>query len=110
MAIVLRSLMIAGVTAVFGLEYLKEEAVQRSIGEMLSWMLAPGALGEFAMVLKRMFVMYGVFALAYYPIKIFVLASAVIVSFSLYRSIRKRDPWIFLLCAGAFLAAFCLHL
>ena len=108
LAIVLRSLMIAGVTAVFGLEYLKEEAVQRSIGEMLSWMLAPGALGEFAMVLKRMFVMYGVFALAYYPIKIFVLASAVIVSFSLYRSIRKRDPWIFLLCAGAFLAAFLL--
>lgn len=107
-AILLRSLMIRTVTGIFGLEYLQEEAVRRSVAEMASWMLQPGAFSEFIMVLKRIFVMYGVFAYAYYPIKIFLLAAAVIWIFSIYKSIRKRDIWIFLLCAGGFFSSFLL--
>lgn len=97
---VLRSVMITLVTAVFGLEYLKDEAVQRSIGELAGWILEPGAMSELAMVLKRMFVMYGVFAYAYYPIKIFLLAAGVIGLYSLWTMVRKKDVWVILLALG----------
>ena len=101
LGMVFRSVMIQLVTAVFGLEYLKDEAVQRSVTEMVAWMLQPGAMSDLSMVLKRMFVMYGVFAYAYYPIRIFVLALAVIVVFSVWRAIRGKDVWTFLLMLAA---------
>lgn len=107
-ALVLRSVMIVLVTKLFGLEYLKEEAVQRSITEMAAWLFEPGAVSEFAMVLKRVFVMYGVFAYAYYPIKIFLLASVVIVCFGIWRTIRQKDGWILLLTIGSFVVSFLL--
>ena len=101
LGMILRSVMIQLVTGVFGLEYLKDDAVQRSVTEMVEWVLQPGALSELKMVLKRMFVMYGVFAYAYYPIKIFVLAFAVIAVFSVWRAIRGRDfRTFFLMVAG----------
>ncbi len=106
--LVLRSIMIALVTGIFGLEYLKDEAIQRSITEMASWMFEPGAKSEFAMVLKRIFVMYGVFAYAYYPIRIFMMASVVIGIFSLWRAVRKKDIWALLLMVGAFVVSFIL--
>lgn len=105
---VLRSLMIAAVTRIFGLEYLQDDAVRRSITEMVGWLLGPGAGAELGMVLKRLFTMYGVFAYAYYPIKIFVTASLVIGCYCLYRTVRNRDPWVFLLCIGGFVASFLL--
>ncbi len=104
----LRSVMIACVTEMFGLEYLKDEAVQRSITEMAGWLFEPGALGTFGMILKRVFVMYGVFAYAYYPIRIFVLAAVVIVCFGIWRTIRQRDIWIFILTIGSFIVSFLL--
>jgi len=107
-AMVLRSVMIALVTKVFGLEYLRDEAVQRSITEMAGWLLEPGAKSEFAMVLKRIFVMYGVFGYAYYPIKIFLLASVMIVVFCLWRTFRQKDGWILLLMMGSFVVSFLL--
>lgn len=108
LAIVLRSLMIVAVTKVFHLEYLQGEAVQRSVTEMLGWMLEPGALGALAMILKRTFVLYGVFAYAYLPIRIFVLAAAVITVVTLVRVIRGRDLWALVLLPAAYLAAFSL--
>lgn len=107
-AMVFRSIVLKVVIAVFGLDYLREEAVLRSVTELLGWMFEPGAWAEFAMVLKRLFVMYGVFAYAYYPIRIFVLAAAVIGIYALWRSIRLRDVWIVLLFGGSFAAAFLL--
>ncbi len=107
-AILLRSLMIQTVTGVFGLGGMRDEAVQRSVTEMASWMLEPGALSEFAMVLKRIYVMYGVFAYAYYPIYVFVLASAVLLLYGIYRSLRQKDGWIFLLTLGGFVVSFLL--
>lgn len=107
-AIVLRSVMIVAVTQVFGLGGMRDEAVQRSITELVGWIFAEGAGAEFAMVLKRMLVMYGAFAYAYYPIKIFVLASILIICFGIWRSIRQKDPWILILTFGSFVAAFLL--
>lgn len=107
-ALVLRSLMIAAVTVFFGLGHMKEEAVQRSVLEMASWMLEPGAAAEFAMVLKRVYVMYGVFAFAYLPIKIFVLASLLMFVYGIYNSIRQRNFRIFILTVGSFFVSFLL--
>ena len=67
-AVLLRSLMIVVLTKAFHLEYLQGEAVQRSVTEMLGWMVQTGAFGELIMILKRTFVLYGVFAYAYLPI------------------------------------------
>ena len=107
-AIVLRSLMIVLVTKAFHLEYLQGEAVQRSVTEMLGWMLQPGAFSELAMILKRTFVLYGVFAYAYLPIRIFVLSACVITVVTLVRVIRGRDLWALVLLPGAYFAAFSL--
>lgn len=109
-AVVLRSLMIAAVTGIFGLGHMKEEAVQRSVAEMASWMLEPGAAAEFAMVLKRVYVMYGVFAFAYLPVRIFVLASFLMFAYGIYSSVRRRDYRIILLTAGSFPVSFLLVL
>ena len=108
LAIVLRSVMIVAVTKVFHLEYLQGEAVQRSVTEMLGWMLQPGAFSELAMILKRTFVLYGVFAYAYLPIRIFVLSACVITVVTLVRVIRGRDLWVLVLLPVAYLAAFSL--
>ena len=107
-AVILRSLMIVVLTKAFHLEYLQGEAVQRSVTEMLGWMVQPGAFGEFAMLLKRTFVLYGVFAYAYLPIRIFVLSAAVITVVTLVRVIRGRDVWALVLLPAAYLAAFSL--
>ena len=108
LAIVLRSLMIVVVTKAFHLEYLQGEAVQRSVTEMLGWMLQSGAFSELAMILKRTFVLYGVFAYAYLPIRIFVLSACVITVVTLVRVIRGRDLWALVLLPAAYLAAFSL--
>lgn len=107
-AVALRSLMTAAVTGIFGLGYLREQAVHRSVTEMASWIFESGAGAQFAMILKRVYVMYGVFAFAYLPIKIFVLASAFLFLYGIYGSIRKRNGWILVLTIGSFIAAFLL--
>ena len=107
-AVLLRSLMIVVLTKAFRLEYLQGEAVQRSVTEMLGWMMQPGAFGELAMILKRTFVLYGVFAYAYLPIRIFVLSAVVITVVTLVRVIRGRDVWALILLPAAYLAAFSL--
>lgn len=107
-AILLRSVMITACVAIFDLGAMQDEAVQRSIGEMLGWMFESGAGAEFAMAIKRMYVMYFVFAYAYYPIKIFVWATIVLVLYGIWSSIRRRDVWIIVLTVGMFIAAFLL--
>lgn len=107
-AVLLRSLMIVVLTKAFHLEYLRGEAVQRSVTEMLGWMVQPGAFGELIMILKRTFVLYGVFAYAYLPIRIFVLSAVVITVVTLVRVIRGRDLWALILLPTAYLAAFSL--
>lgn len=109
-ALVMRSLMIAAVTGIFGLGYMKEEAVQRSVWEMASWMLEPGAAAEFVMVLKRVYVMYGVFAFAYLPVRVFVLAALLMLVYGICGSVRRKDFRILLLTAGSLFVSFLLVL
>lgn len=107
-AIILRSVMIECVIRLFGLGYLREAAVQRSVGEILGWMFDPGAAAEFAMAVKRFYVMYFVFGYAYYPIKIFVISAAFIVVYGVYSAVRRKNPWILFMTAGCFISCFLL--
>lgn len=107
-AIVLRSLMIPALIGVFGLQELRDQAVQRSITEMLGWIFEADAWPEFAMALKRMYVQYFAFGYVYYPIKVFVWAGILMATTGIVFAIVKKDAWIFVLTLGAFVAAFLL--
>ncbi len=109
-ALLLRSVMINLVVKVFSLEYLKGEAIQRSLTEMLGWMQGAEARAEFMMSLKRMFVLYGAFAYAYYPIFLLVLAGAFLGVYALIRTVKNRDLWILVLTAGCYIVPFFLVL
>lgn len=107
-AMVLRSVVIEIVIAVFSLQGIRDQAVLRSITEMFGWMVQPGAWGDLSMALKRTFVMYGAFGIVYYPIGIFVLTAMVFLSVALWRAVKQRDPWLLLLAIGSYIAAFLL--
>lgn len=107
-AVVLRSIMTVGLIRLFGLEYLRQEAVQRSVGELSGWLTKPDAAAEFAMAVKRFYVMYFVFAYAYYPIKIFVAAVVFMGLYSIYGAVKRKSPWIVVLTAGCFISCFLL--
>lgn len=109
-AILLRSIVVKTVTLGFGLQYLQEEAVHRSITEMAGWILEADGIAELGMILKRVYVMYGVFGLAYYPIGVYVLAVLFVLMITLYKGIRKHDLWIPLLVMGALGASYLLVL
>lgn len=105
---ILRSVTIAVVTAVFQLEALRDQAAQRSVTELLGWIFREDAWAEFAMGIKRTYLMYVAFGCAYYPIGIFLLATAVILMAALILSIRRKDAWIVVLAVAAYAAAFSL--
>lgn len=107
-AIILRSVMIECVIRIFGLGYLREAAVQRSVGEILGWMFDTGAAAEFGMAVKRFYVMYFVFGHAYYPVKIFIIAAAFIGIYGVYSAVRRKNLRIFLLTTGGFISCFLL--
>jgi hypothetical protein len=107
-ALLLRSLMMVLVIRVFGLEALQDDAVARSVTEMLGWMREPGAYGELTMLIKRLMVMYGVFAYAYYPIAVYVVTAGFMLIYGLWRSIRQKDGWILLLVLGSVAASYLL--
>ena len=108
LAMVLRSLMVNMVIAVFDLGYLRDEAVLRSVTEMLSWIGMDNGLAYFLMQVKQTLVMYLVFAYAYYPIKIFVFAVVVLIVAAVAWGIVKRDLWLPVLTVGIFVASFLL--
>lgn len=107
-ALVVRAAAIAGIIGLFGLGDMRDQAVLRSVGEMLGWIFKPDGLAEFAMAVKRFYVMYVVFAHAYYPIKIFVVAAVFMAAFGIYGAIRRRNGWLALLTFGCFAACFAL--
>ncbi len=107
-AILLRGLMSLALIGIFGLQDLRDQAVHRSVAEMLGWMFEADAWPEFAMALKRMYVQYFAFGYVYYPVKIFVWTGFLMVVCGVIFAIIKKDLWIFLLTLGTFVAAFLL--
>lgn len=107
-AVVLRSLMTNLLIAVFSLGELRDEAVQRSLGEMFSWITDAQGRAELVMAVKRAIVQYGIFALHYLPVFMYVAACAAVVCYTVWRTIRQKDVWVFLYMTGAFAASWIL--
>ncbi len=108
--IVLRSLMVNLLIQVFSLQHLQEDGVRRSLTEMLGWIGDPKLRAEFTMALKRLFVMYGVFAYHYLPIWMYVVACMIFGLYSLWCCLRRKDLWIPVYMVGAFVASWILIL
>lgn len=108
LGMLLRTLMIPIVTAVFGLKDLQGEAVQRSLKEMLAWVFDSEAREGFVMACKRAFVMYGAFSYAYLPVALFVLACFLLFLAAVVVCIRKKEAWCLVLTVGCYIACFLL--
>ncbi len=107
-SVLLRSLIVSGCIAIFGLESLSDQAVRRSVSEMLGWMMAPGAFSELGMILKRVIVMYGIFGYAYLPIRYYVIAVLCAAVCTVVYGIRRRDFRIPVLFLGGLIASYLL--
>ncbi len=107
-AIILRSIMTKIMIAAFSLEGLQDEAVQRSVKEMLSWILSAEGMANLTMAIKRAFVMYGVFAYHYLPILMYVLVCTIFIVFAIFSVVKKKDPVLFLYMVGVFVASWVL--
>lgn len=107
-ALILRSIMVQAVTVIFGLQELKGQAVQRSVTEMLGWIVKPDTRANLWMILKRTITMYGIFGYAYYPIKIYVISCVLSFLICVYQSFKKKDLWITFLWLCSFIASYLL--
>ena len=107
-AFLLRTVMIPGVIWLFGLQDMRDEAVRRSMGEMVSWAFDAAKRQEFIMAIKRTYVMYGAFGYAYLPIAVFVLAIAVMLVTCVVFFFRKKDVFCPFLTGAALFCCFLL--
>lgn len=107
-AVILRSLITQVLISVFSLQGLVDEAKQRSLTELLGWFLNEEGRMALSMALKRAYVMYGVFAYHYLPIAVYVLSSLLVLICSVWKSIRRKDPWIFIYMIGIFISSWIL--
>lgn len=107
-AMALRTVWLPVFKAVFGLNRLREVADTRSVAEMINWIGNAERRADFVMALKRAYIMYGVFAYAYYPIFLFVLAAALILIAGFCRSLRRKEGWTGFLSAAALASCFLL--
>lgn len=109
-AILLRSLINNVLILIFSLQELVNQADKRSLGEMFGWISNPEGFANLKMAIKRTFVMYGVFAYHYLPITLYVFSSIIVFIGSIWKTIRRKDPWIFLYMIGIFIASWLLVL
>lgn len=90
-SIVLRSIAIEVITVVFSLQDQIGIMNRRSIFEVLGWFQSSEGLAEFIMTIKRYIVMYYVNAIAYFPVKVYVVTVVCFAVFAVYRLIRYRQ-------------------
>ncbi len=107
-AILLRSLITKLLIAVFSLQDLTTQAKQRSLTEVLGWIFDAEGRASLNMALKRLFVMYGVFAYQYLPIAMYLLSSLIVAIYSVWKTIRNKDLGISLYMIGIFIASWML--
>ncbi len=101
--VVARSVVIMLITKCFRLEYLQDDAPQRSVTEMLAWLTDKEARGNLTMALKRWITAYGIFGYAYLPIAVYVWSVVVIGAYSIWKAIRNKDFWTLFLLGSSLL-------
>lgn len=106
--ILLRTLMISFMTAVFGLQGVAGMLPQRSLSEMLVLFHGREGLEKLIMLMKRFWLLYHVNALVYLPIAVYEVAVLLIGGLSLYLAVKKKNIWYPVLYAGMLIAPFLL--
>ena len=91
LSIVLRSVAIEVVTVVFSLQDQIGIMNRRSILEALDWFKSSQGLAEFVMTIKQYIVMYYVNAIAYIPVRIYLIAVVSYGVWAVYRLVRFRQ-------------------
>lgn len=91
LSIALRSIAIELITIVFSLQDQIGIMNRRSILEALDWFKSSQGLAEFVMTIKQYIVMYYVNAIAYIPVRIYLMAVVVYCVWAVYRLIKYRQ-------------------
>lgn len=91
LSIVLRSVAIEVITVVFSLQDQIGIMNRRSILEALDWFKSSQGLAEFVMTVKQYIVMYYVNAIAYIPVRIYLIAVIAYGVWAVYRLVRHRQ-------------------
>lgn len=93
-ALLLRTLIVNLMIAVFHLESQTQILRSRGLHEVLGWFDGSRGTEEFLYVMKDFFVKYYLNGIVYVPVLILVMAIGVLLLASLYYCIRHRDGWI----------------
>lgn len=91
LSIVLRSVAIEVITVVFSLQDQIDIMNRRSILEALDWFKSSQGLAEFVMTVKQYIVMYYVNAIAYIPVRIYLIAVIAYGVWAVYRLVCHRQ-------------------
>ncbi|MBO4981191.1 MAG: glucosyltransferase domain-containing protein [Lachnospiraceae bacterium] len=99
-SVVLRTIMIPLMTAVFGLQDVEGLLAQRSLTEMFVLFRDREGLEKLVMLLKRFWMLYHVNAFAYLPIAVYEFAVFFIGGLSLLLAVKKKNLWYPVLYGG----------
>lgn len=90
-SILLRTITIEGITVLFSLQNQIGIMNRRSVLEALDWFKSGQGLAEFVMTIKKYIAMYYVNAIAYIPVRIYLMAVITLGIWAIYRLIRYRQ-------------------
>lgn len=90
-SIVVRTISIEFITVVFSLQDQIGIMNRRSVLEVLDWFKSSQGMAEFVMTIKKYIAMYYVNAIAYIPVRIYLLAVVCFLVYALYRLCRYRQ-------------------
>lgn len=109
--VLLRTLMIALVTQVFGLQGVLEQVKQeqRGLAEMTG-LFGEGGWDNLVMLVKRFWVVYHLNAVVYLPVTVYELAVFIFGIAGVVLAVRKRNLWFPVLYCGMLVAPFLLTL
>lgn len=107
-SMVLRSAMIALVTAVFGLQDMVGLMEQRSLTEMLVLFQGREGLENFFMLAKRFWLVYHVNAVVYLPVTGYVLTNLCVGMAAVILAVKRKNLWYPVLFGGMLITPFLL--
>lgn len=102
-AMLMRTVIVKLITAVFHLESQKNILKSRGLYEVLGWFDGTRSWEDFVLVMQEYLVKYCLNAVVYVPILILVLAELILVVWGIRQAIYRKDGWIAAAVAGIML-------
>lgn len=107
-SIILRSMITQAVIMIFGLRDQVGILNSRGILEFLGWFDKSKGLQDFIYVMQDFFVKYYLNAAVYLPITLLVMAIGVLMVYSMFQSVKKKDYWILAAALGIIILPWCM--